>query len=140
MGDKIIKVSNLVQVGKAFSDMRQNERKIKFIRLEDAVRRAGRFHWPVAKFLYPQDRENPCWNHGIRSLIRMLLGGYFTLYRIRELAYLDTEVHGNSCDGAWSIPEIFTLWPWFRAPHLWPWYRAAQKGHIYLPTDWQSKL
>ena len=30
-----------VRVGKEFPDMRQNEREIKFIRVGDAVRRAG---------------------------------------------------------------------------------------------------
>ena len=36
-----ISVLVCVQVGKEFPDMRQNEREIKFIRVEDAVRVAG---------------------------------------------------------------------------------------------------
>ena len=34
----------------------------------------------------------------------------FTLCNIvRELASLDLEAHGNSCYGAWSVPEILDL-------------------------------
>ena len=35
-----------VGIGKEFSDMRQNEREIKFIRIGDAVRTAGRLKGP----------------------------------------------------------------------------------------------
>ena len=37
--DRIVMVC--VQVGKEFTDMRQNERRIKFIRVGDAIRTAG---------------------------------------------------------------------------------------------------
>ena len=36
-----------VRVGKEFPDMRQNEREIKFIRVEDAVRTVG---WPKGEW------------------------------------------------------------------------------------------
>ena len=39
--DEMVGVLVWVQVGKAFPDMRQNERRIKFIRMGDAVRTAG---------------------------------------------------------------------------------------------------
>ena len=38
-------------------------------------------------------------------------------------AGLDLEAHGNSCYGAWSVPEIFVLWLWY----LWPRYRTLHE-------------
>ena len=42
-------------------------------------------------------------------MVRMLWDGYFIYYRVRELVGLDPEAHGNSCYGAWSVPEISVL-------------------------------
>ena len=59
--------------------MRQNERRRKFIRAEDAVRIAGRFKgepmlswWATRQFLELQNKENSCWKDGIRWWLRVL--------------------------------------------------------------------
>ena len=59
-------------VGKEFPNMRHNDRGIKFIRLEDAVRTGGlaqgrveHFHRLMANF-YSLKKENSYWNGGIR--------------------------------------------------------------------------
>ena len=49
-----------MQVGKEFPDMKQNERKIKFIRIGDAVRTAGQLNgelmlneqWSLSAFIH----------------------------------------------------------------------------------------
>ena len=53
-------------VGKKFPDMRQNERRIEFIRMVDTLGTAGqlkgelRLSWASSQFLQPQDKENSC--------------------------------------------------------------------------------
>ena len=51
--------------------------------------------------------------HGQRSLM-----GY-SLWDCKILRHnwACTLHYGNSCYGARSVPEIFVLWPWYRAPH-----------------------
>ena len=51
------------QVGKEFPDMRQNEGRIKLIRVGDALgteagsRKSQSLSWAGSQFLYPQDRR-----------------------------------------------------------------------------------
>ena len=61
-------------VGKEFPDMRQNDRRIKFLRVGDTIRTEGRLDSrgnqkllkAFGQFLQAQDRENSYWNGGIR--------------------------------------------------------------------------
>ena len=55
-------------------------------------------------------------------------------YGIRELAGLDLEAHGNSCCGAWSVPEFLVLWPWYRVPL--PSYGV---GGVWLPGSFMGQ-
>ena len=48
-----------VQVGKEFPDMRQNEKEIKFIRVRDAIRRAGQLKGEVTLNRGPQSTFIP---------------------------------------------------------------------------------
>ena len=57
-----------VQVGKEFPDMRQNEREIKFIRVEDAVRTVG---WPKGEWTLNRSLVY-FYSQGTRSRIEVL--------------------------------------------------------------------
>ena len=132
------------------------------VRVRDTVRTAG---WlkgkptPFTGHFYSLKTENSYWKGDIRWLARMLEGGNFTYYGVREPAGLDTKAHGNSCYGAWSLPEIFVLWPWHVAVHgvtenrmwlsnwtelNWLWYRAPyiydRKCKWYKSIWWKGSL
>ena len=56
-------------VGKEFPDMRQNERRIKFIRVQDAVRTVGQLKRALLHAsgqIFITSRQNSYWNGGIR--------------------------------------------------------------------------
>ena len=98
--------------GKEFSDIRQNEKRIKFIRereRQNSIRIVGWF------------KGEPNTSAGLQPIFtasrKKIPTGMVSL-GVRKLAGLGLEAHGNRCYGAWSVPEIFILGFWYRASHL----------------------
>ena len=69
-----------VRVGKEFPDMRQNEREIKFIRVEDAVRTVG---WPKGEWTLNRSLVY-FYSQGTRNRIGVLQGEGETGYTAQE--------------------------------------------------------
>ena len=122
-----------VRVGKEFPEMRENERRVKFIRGGDAVRTGG---WLKEE---PNPLSRLAFNLYSLKIEKiptgmLVLDDWLGCYRVDilpnmgsgELVSLDLEAHDNSCYGAWSVPKIFILCPWYMIPH------NVRKIHLIL--------
>ena len=89
-------------LGKEFPDMRQNERRMAFIRVGDAVRTVGQLRGELNAFAGLQ----PIFVASRQKILTgmVALGDWLGCYRVdsrvygvRELVGLDPEAHGNCC-------------------------------------------
>ena len=89
-------------LGKEFPDMRQNERRMAFIRVGDAVRTVGQLRGELNAFAGLQ----PIFVASRQKILTgmVALGDWLGCYRVdsrvygvRKLVGLDPEAHGNCC-------------------------------------------
>ena len=110
MFDSNLSVVVRAQVGKEFPDMRHNEREIKFIRMEDAVRTVGQLKGERTLNSGPQ---STFFTQGTRTGIRVL----WVLCGLDEACILSggrvrqiPSPHGVGGETGSTVPLIVTTW------------------------------